>query len=312
MKSALPLLLSPLALLLLPSPALSFAGIVGSPRRARPPNDPTVRWRGRTQPPSSPSPPPGAVSALHAAKKEKKKRGVGGGGVGGSGEGFGKVASSSSSSSPPPPAAAVREESGLFSSSSSRPLRSVVDLPPSRSTSSSSSSSRPAAASSVNDDVDLEGLSPEEKSRAILRSRFGLKSYEEQQADLGDYRAIADAEKKKERRDKLRNVEALWPEDRDLLAVMPAPVVKGIDAFLKLGLGVCTVLFVIAGMFITIEAGSKALERPLPDGLEEWVVRVVEPNFTPGLGVLLAFSVSLGLFSVGLGGSASSTYREDR
>ena len=160
--------------------------------------------------------------------------------------------------------------------------------------------------------MDLEGLSPEEKSRAILRSRFGLKSYEEQQADLGDYRAIADAERKRDRRDKLRNVEALWPEDRDLLAVLPSPVIGGVDTFLKLGLGVCTVLFIVAGIFITIEAGSKALERPLPDGLEAWIVQVVEPNFTPGLGVLLAFSVSLGLFSVGLGGSASSTYREDR
>ena len=67
-----------------------------------------------------------------------------------------------------------------------------------------------------------------------------------------------------------------------------------------------------AAAAIMIEAGSKALERPLSDGLKEWVVWVVEPNFTPGLGVLLAFSVSLGLFSVGLGGSASSTYREDR
>ncbi len=190
-----------------------------------------------------------------------------------------------------------------MSSPSSRPLRSVDDLPP-------SSSSRPAPESSP--EVDLEGLSPEEKSRAILRSRFGLKSYEEQQADLGDYRAIADAERKRDRRDKLRNVEALWPEDRDLLAVLPSPVIGGVDAFLKLGLGVCTVLFIAAGIFITIEAGSKALERPLPDGLEAWIVQVVEPNFTPGLGVLLAFSVSLGLFSVGLGGSASSTYREDR
>jgi hypothetical protein len=307
MKNAIPfLLLSPLALLLLllPSPAWSFAGIIVDKTRPNRPNDPSVRrWQGRTAPPP---PSAGVVSALHAAaKKEKKQRGGSGGsgasgGGGAGGGGFGKVASSP----PPPPPAAVREEDGgLFSSSSRRPLRSVDDLPPPPSSRSASSSP----------EVDLlEGLSPEEKSRAILRSKFGLKSYEEQQADLGDYRAIADAEKKKERRDKLRNVEALWPEDRDLLAVLPPPVIRGVDAFLKLGLGVCTVSFVAAGMFITIEAGSKALDRPLPDGLEAWIVQVVEPNFTPGLGVLLAFSVSLGLFSVGLGGSASSTYREDR
>ena len=307
MKNVLPFLLlsSPLPallLLLLPSPAWSFAGIVVVDK-ARPdrPNDPSARrsWRGGGA--------GGGVvsSALHASsakKKEKKKRGGSA-----SGGGFGRVAPSPPPSSPPAPptaAAAVRGEGGGLSSPSSRPLRSVDDLPP-------SSSSRSAPASS-SPEVDLEGLSPEEKSRAILRSRFGLKSYEEQQADLGDYRAIADAERKRDRRDKLRNVEALWPEDRDLLAVLPSPVIRGVDAFLKLGLGVCTVLFIAAGIFITIEAGSKALERPLPDGLEAWIVQVVEPNFTPGLGVLLAFSVSLGLFSVGLGGSASSTYREDR
>ena len=70
--------------------------------------------------------------------------------------------------------------------------------------------------------------------------------------------------------------------------------------------------FIAAGIFITIEAGSKATGSPLPEGLETFVVNVVEPNFTPGLGLLLAFSVTLGLFSVALGGSASSTYREDR
>ena len=159
---------------------------------------------------------------------------------------------------------------------------------------------------------DIEGMSPEERSRAILRSKFGLKSYEEQQADLGDYRALVDAESKRDKRDRLRNYESLWPEDKDILGVLPPNVIRGIDAILKFGLATSTLLFLIAGIFITIEAGSKATGNPLPDGLEAFVVGDVEPNFTPGLGVLLAFSVSLGLFSVSLGGSASSTYREDR
>jgi hypothetical protein len=162
------------------------------------------------------------------------------------------------------------------------------------------------------DAVDLEGMSPEERSRTILRSKFGLKSYEEQQADRGDYRALMDVESKRDKRDRLRNYESLWPEDKDLLGVLPPNVIRGIDAILKFGLATSTLLFVIAGIFITIEAGSKATGSPLPGGLEAFVVDVVEPNFTPGLGVLLAFSVSLGLFSVSLGGSASSTYREDR
>jgi hypothetical protein len=239
--------------------------------------------------------------ALSAAKKENKKK-LGGGS--GGGEGFGKGGGGgggggrSSSSAPP---AAIRDDGRTPMPSTSRPLQSIDSSP-----------SSPSSPATADIDVDLEGLSPEERSRAILRSKFGLKSYEEQQADLGDYRLVVDAEEKRKRRDGLRNVEAMWPEDRDLLAVLPAPVVRGVDAFLKLGLGVSTVLFVVAGIFITVEAGSKATGRPMPDGLEAWIVDVVEPNFTPGLGVLLAFSVSLGLFSVSLGGSAASTYREDR
>ena len=86
---------------------------------------------------------------------------------------------------------------------------------------------------------------------------------------------------------------------------------KGIDTFLKAGLGLTTTLFILSGFFIVAEAGSKATGKALPGGLEDFAVNVVEPNFTPGLGVLLLFSVSLGLFTIGLGGSAASSYRED-
>ncbi len=162
------------------------------------------------------------------------------------------------------------------------------------------------------DDIDLDNMSPEERSREILRSKFGLRSYEERMADLGDYRALADADAKRIKRDRLRDYESLWPEDRDLLGALPPNVVRGIDAFLKFGLTVTTLAFVTAGIIITIEAGYKATGNTLPYGMETFVVDVVEPNFTPGLGVLLTFSIGLGLFSVSLGGSASSTYREDR
>lgn len=128
---------------------------------------------------------------------------------------------------------------------------------------------------------------------------------------MGDYRAILDAEKKKEQRNKLRNIESLWPEDKDFVSLLPPGVIKGIDTFLKTGLGLTTVTFIIAGVFITIEAGSKATGYELPGGLEAWIENVVEPNFTPGLGVLLGFSVSLGVFTIGLGSGASSTYREN-
>ena len=209
-----------------------------------------------------------------------------------SGEGFGKAGGAK-----------------LSSTSSPSPLQQSMDYPPSRSSSDGNKSLR---TTSLDDDScrSVGMSSPDERSRSILRSKFGLKSYEEQQADLGDYRALANAENKVKTRNKLRNIESLWPEDRDLLAVLPPSVIRGIDTILKFGLGLSTVLFILAGICITIEAGSKATGYPLPDGLEIWIVNVVEPNFTPGLGILLAFSVSLGIFSVSLGGSASSTYRE--
>ncbi|KAL7438457.1 hypothetical protein ACHAXH_003498 [Discostella pseudostelligera] len=157
-------------------------------------------------------------------------------------------------------------------------------------------------------------LTGSRSSTSQLQQRWRRRSLPglEQQADLGDYRALLQSEQKKERRSKLRNLDQIWPEDKDLLSVLPPSLIKGIDTFLKVGLGISTLAFIAAGIFITIEAGSKATGSSLPEGLEYWVENVVEPNFTPGLGVLLVFSVSLGLFSVALGGSASSTYREDR
>lgn len=237
---------------------------------------------------SSPSP----SSVLFAEKNDRKKS---------SGEGFGKSSSSSSSNTRAP----LRS---VDTSTSTQQQQQLPDLSP---------SSPPSANANNNNNIDNliddpNLLSPEERSQTILRQKFGLKSYEEQQADLGDYRALLNAEQKKERRNKLRNLDQVWPEDKDFLAVLPPSLIKGIDTFLKIGLGISTVAFIAAGIFITIEAGSKATGSPLPEGLETFVVNVVEPNFTPGLGVLLAFSVTLGLFSVALGGSASSTYREDR
>mmetsp|Transcript_9790 Transcript_9790/g.17117 ORF Transcript_9790/g.17117 Transcript_9790/m.17117 type:complete len:260 (+) Transcript_9790:139-918(+) len=227
-------------------------------------------------------------NSLHELSAKKKKAR--------SGQGFGKQ------TAPSTPAIADIEDDDdnepTSASSSAMPLQSIENAPQQTQTPSEQLNLDP-------------NLSEEERSQAILRSKFGLKSYEEQQADIGDYRALLDAEKKKEQRDKLRNIESLWPEDKDFLSVLPPGLIKGIDSFLKLGLGACTVLFLVAGVFITIEAGSKATGSELPDGLEEFVVNVVQPNFTPGLGVLLGFSVALGVFSVALGGSAQSSYRED-
>ena len=221
-----------------------------------------------------------------SAKKKKSRASAG--------EGFGKSAVVSESPSKSISDSLSNEDS---SGSAPRALQSI-------------DSAAPTSDNSDNLDID-PNLSDEARSKAILRQKFGLKSYEEQQADLGDYRAIQEAEAKAAQREKLRNIEKLWPEDKDFFAVLPPSVVRGIDAFLKTGLGLTTVAFITAGVLITIEAGSKATGYELPAGLDEFVTNVVEPNFTPGLGVLLGFSVCLGVFTISLGGSAASSYRED-
>jgi hypothetical protein len=46
--------------------------------------------------------------------------------------------------------------------------------------------------------------------------------------------------------------------------------------------------------------------------LDSFIVTTIEPNFTPGLLVLLSFSIGLGLFSAAQLGSAGATYKEDK
>jgi len=222
-----------------------------------------------------------STTTILSAKKTKKKRG--------SGEGFGTTSIKRSDNND------NAVQSTYEDTASSMPLQSFNTQQQSQQTK----------------ELNLEGLSPEERSQTILKEKFGLKSYEEQQADLGDYRALNDAEDKKKKRTILRNLDTAWPENKGFVDVLPPSLIKGIDSVLKLGLGVCTVLFVLAGVLITIEAGSKAGVYEIPIGLEEFVVNVIQPSFTPGLGVLLGFSITLGVFSIGIGSSASSTYRED-
>mmetsp|Transcript_19582 Transcript_19582/g.38710 ORF Transcript_19582/g.38710 Transcript_19582/m.38710 type:complete len:265 (+) Transcript_19582:59-853(+) len=226
-----------------------------------------------------------STTAMEAKMKKTRSSG---------GEGFAKSPSSSSSVSSP------SNDDDAIPAFAPRALQSIEP-------NDSIPSFQPPTKASSNIQLD-PSLPPEERSQQLLRQKYNLKSYEEQQ---GDIRKVIQSEEKKRQRDKLRNIEKLWPADKDLFAVLPPEILRGIDAFLKVGLGICTVLFVSAGVFITIEAGSKATGKELPVGLEEFVVNVVEPNFTPGLGVLLAFSVGLGLFSSAQLGSAGSTYREE-
>lgn len=148
----------------------------------------------------------------------------------------------------------------------------------------------------------------QDRTNTILRERYGLRSREEQQAEYQRQQQAVEQQKKLKEWKQL----AEKGEDFDIIQALPEPALIFIDSFLKAGLAICTVLFVAAGLAITAEAGSKATNNPLPENVDTFITNIIEPNFTPGLLVLLGFSVSLGAFAALQLGSASSTYREDR
>mmetsp|Transcript_26376 Transcript_26376/g.40479 ORF Transcript_26376/g.40479 Transcript_26376/m.40479 type:complete len:273 (+) Transcript_26376:35-853(+) len=146
----------------------------------------------------------------------------------------------------------------------------------------------------------------EERTKQILREQYGLKTLEEQETDRKKREAMKEARKKQEAWQK-----QLEAENFDIMQAIPAPILIGIDRFLKLGVTVSTVVFVAAGVAITAEAYAAATNNPLPEDIDNFIVTVVEPNFTPGLLVLLGFSVSLGIFASAQLGSSGSQYSED-
>jgi hypothetical protein len=207
-----------------------------------------------------------------------------------SGQGFGKTTAQEDRPTPrsesiPQQQSPVREE-GRDSSSS-------VNVKPDT-----------AVAESATEDM----RSPEERAAQVLREKYGLRSLGEQQVD------VQQRTREKEEQTKwatLQKKAAAKEENFDLFRVLPAPVLKGIDFVLKAGTAVCTVLFVSAGLLVTVEAWGKATGQELPPELDQFIVQTVEPNFTPGLLVLLSFSVSLGIFAALQLGSQGASYRED-
>lgn len=157
-------------------------------------------------------------------------------------------------------------------------------------------------------DPNNDNMSADERASAILRQNYGMRTREEQQEEFRRTEAA------KEQRKKLDEWKKMADDGKefDIMEILPEPVLIGIDRFLKAGVAICTVLFVLSGIGITIEAWSKASESPLPENIDQFIVNVIEPNFTPGLGVLLGFSISLGAFAAAQLGSASATYRQDR
>jgi len=162
-----------------------------------------------------------------------------------------------------------------------------------------------ASQSSTRPQLDLDpNLSTDERNKEILKQKFGLRSFEDQQTD------IKKAEKMAENARRMDKVKQMKDEEVDLFMILPPPLLRAIDVFLKAGLVITTTLFISAGVGITAEAWSVATGNTLPQNVDDFIVNVIEPNFTLGLFVLLGFSVSLGIFATAQLGSGSSTYKE--
>ncbi len=214
------------------------------------------------------------ASALYAKKKKSRT----------SGKGFGK------SPSPEVTKSTSTTSSSEYNAGEQLGLTSIETTTP-------SSFAKPK--------LDLDpNLSTDERNKEILKQQFGLRSFEERQGD------IKAAEKMAEQREKMQKIKQMKDEDFDIFMVLPPPLVKAIDLFLKTGLAVSTVLFILAGVGITAEAWAVATGNALPENIDSFIVNTIEPNFTPGLFVLLAFSVSLGVFATAQLGSGSSIYKE--
>lgn len=215
-------------------------------------------------------------SAPHTLQFAKKKASAG--------QGFGQAPASETKSK---------------SSSDSAPLQSVET---------GASEAIPTMAPPTKKRVETDSsLPPEERAKQLLREQYGLKTLAEQQTDERKREQMAAAQAQRQQWNQMAE-----KQEFDIIALIPGPVQVFIDRFLKIGVAICTVLFVSAGFAITAEAWSKASGQPLPDDVDSFIVNVVEPNFTPGLLVLLGFSVSLGAFSALQLGSAGAQYKEDK
>lgn len=155
-------------------------------------------------------------------------------------------------------------------------------------------------------EINIDPNAPvEERTQSILKDKYGLRSLEEQQ---GDIRA---AERSAENSKRMKKIKEMADEEFDLFEVLPPSLLKGIDLFLKTGLTVTTILFILGGIGITIEAWAVSSKNSLPASVDSFIVSVIEPNFTIGLGVLLGFSICLGIFATAQLGSKKSSYREE-
>jgi len=162
----------------------------------------------------------------------------------------------------------------------------------------------PAESTSSNVGTDESIASTEERTKQILQQQYGLRTYEQRQDNMK-------AKTQEKKLQQLVQQAKKEEEDIDLFSLIPPPLIKIIDGFLKVGLGISTLLFIAAGIGITLEAYSASSGNPLPEDIDNYITNIIEPNFTVGLLVLLGFSISLGVFSLGQLGSKGSVYREE-
>jgi hypothetical protein len=167
----------------------------------------------------------------------------------------------------------------------------------------------------------LDQRSAEERTKALLKEKYGMRTAAEQLE--AERQQTIQNERRLEQKKLLDKIKS--DPNFDIFQILPAPLLIGIDRFLKAGLAICVFLFVSAGILVTLEAGNAALkleqlnaggsssvnEGFLPESLSTFITETIEPNFTPGLLVLLGFSVTLGLFSAAQLGSSGASYRED-
>mmetsp|Transcript_11330 Transcript_11330/g.16712 ORF Transcript_11330/g.16712 Transcript_11330/m.16712 type:complete len:253 (-) Transcript_11330:75-833(-) len=123
----------------------------------------------------------------------------------------------------------------------------------------------------------------------------------ESMAIIGDSKVIERDEAMKEKKDKdelLRFFPTGLKEEYKLIDFIPIPWQNNIELALIGGLSLGLIFIIAAGIGIGLEAFAVVQKTPLPENMDNIIVNVIEPAFTPALGVFLVFSIILGTFKV--------------
>lgn len=153
----------------------------------------------------------------------------------------------------------------------------------------------------------------EERTKEILRQKYGLTTMEEKLGRLEELDRQDSARKTLSKMDRALKKKVEEEKENNFISSIPPEILSGLSTFLQFGTGLSVLLFVLAGIGITWEAWIVSTHPEnvlLPPQVDTFITQVVEPNFTLGLFVLLFFSISLGLLSSAQLGSSSSVYQE--